>query len=62
MLMKEVCNYIRITPGFSCTTIVEGSDLGGGFLISGIWVFATYQGRSFTSKNPEQAPNFELFF
>ena len=29
--------------------------------MSGIWVCATDQGRFFTSKNPEQAPNFELF-
>ena len=28
--------------------------------MSGIWVCATGQGRFFTSKNPEQAPNFEV--
>ena len=33
---------------------------GGDFLMSGIWVCATDQGRFFTSKNPEQAPNFEV--
>ena len=33
---------------------------GGNFLMSGIWVCATDQGRFFTSKNPEQAPNFEV--
>ena len=31
---------------------------GGNFLMSGIRVCATDQGRFFTSKNPEQAPNF----
>ena len=33
---------------------------GGNFLMSGIRVCATDQGRFFTSKNPEQAPNFEV--
>ena len=33
---------------------------GGDFLMSGIGVCATDQGRFFTSKNPEQAPNFEV--
>ena len=33
---------------------------GGDFLMSGIRVCATNQGRFFTSKNPEQAPNFEV--
>ena len=33
---------------------------GGNFLMSGIQVCATDQGRLFTSKNPEQAPNFEV--
>ena len=31
---------------------------GGDFFMSGIRVCATDQGRFFTSKNPEQAPNF----
>ena len=30
---------------------------GGDFPMSGIWVCTTDQGRIFTSKNPEQAPN-----
>ena len=34
---------------------------GGNFLMSGIQVCATDQGRFFTSKNPEQAPNFGIF-
>ena len=34
---------------------------GGDFLMSGIWVCATDQGQFVTSKNPEQAPNLELF-
>ena len=29
--------------------------------MSGIQACATYQGRFFTSRNPEQAPNFEVF-
>ena len=33
---------------------------GGNFLMSGIRVCATDQGLFFTSKNPEQAPNFEV--
>ena len=33
---------------------------GRDFLMSGIRVCATDQGRFFTSKNPEQAPNFEV--
>ena len=33
---------------------------GGDFLMSGTRVCATDQGRFFTSKNPEQAPNFEV--
>ena len=33
---------------------------GGNFLMLGIRVCATDQGRFFTSKNPEQAPNFEV--
>ena len=33
---------------------------GGDFLMSGIRVCATDQDRFFTSKNPEQAPNFEV--
>ena len=32
----------------------------GGFLMSGIRVCVTDQDRFFTSKNPEQAPNFEI--
>ena len=40
---------------------VRVSVLGGGdFLMSGIQVCATDQGQFFTSKNPEQAPNFEV--
>ena len=33
---------------------------GSNFLMSGIRVCATDQGQFFTSKNPEQAPNFEI--
>ena len=33
---------------------------GGNFLMSGIGVCATDQGRFFTSKNPEQVLNFEV--
>ena len=36
------------------------SSRGGNFLMSGIRVCATDQGRFFTSKNPEQVPNFEV--
>ena len=36
-------------------------EAGGDFLMSGIRVCATDQGRFFTSKNPEQAPNFWSF-
>ena len=35
---------------------------GGNFLMSGIRVCATEQGQFFTSKNPEQIPNFQLCF
>ena len=37
-----------------------GGGGGGDFLMSSIRVCATDQGRFFTSKNPEQAPNFEI--
>ena len=37
-----------------------GSPGAGEFLMSGIRVCATDQGRFFTSKNPEQAPKFEV--
>ena len=36
------------------------SQGGRGFLMSGLRVCATEQGRFFTSKSPEQAPNFEV--
>ena len=39
----------------------ECSKPGVNFLMSGIPVCATNQGRFFNSKNPEQAPDFELF-
>ena len=41
--------------------LISGPRGGGGdFLMSGIRVCATYQGLFYTSKNPEQAPNFEV--
>ena len=48
-------------------TLRNSSSLGGGggggdFPMSGIQVCATDQGQYFTSKNPEQEPNFEPFF
>ena len=40
-----------------------GGRGGNDFLMSGIDVYSvTDQGRCFTSKNPEQAPNFANFF
>ena len=42
-------------------TSIRSSHPGGNFLMSGIRVYATDQGRFFTFKNPEQAPNFEVF-
>ena len=41
-------------------TLLINEPPGGDSLISGIRVCATHQGRFFTSKNPEQAPNFEV--
>ena len=41
---------LRFVPG--------GGGGGGNFLMSGIRVCATNQGRFFTSRNPEQAPHF----
>ena len=41
--------------------IIPAGGGGEDFLMSGIRVCATNQGLFFTSKNPELAPNFEVF-
>ena len=63
--------YLRRSPDLITNNLhkyytglaIEFKTLGGGggnFLMSGIRVCATDQGRFFTAKNPEQAPNFEV--
>ena len=54
-------SQILQTPFVKPILYLNGNDLvilGGDFLMSGICVCATNQGRFFTSKNPEQASNF----
>ena len=66
LLLSIVLCWREIRPDAGKTTENEFvASLGGGegegnFLMSGIWVCATDQGRFFTSKNTGQAPNFEL--
>ena len=57
------CTETKLTPGaISCPGdhVNRPSMSWGDFLMLGIRVCATDQGRFFTSKNPEQAPNFEV--
>ena len=48
----------RISKNLSVEELITFKPGGGGFLMSGIRVCATDQGRLITSKYPEQAPNF----